>query len=165
MWNPLVCLTDMSKTEECCCHSLCKNLFKPWLFGKWMYFLLTAGNCFRQPEQLYSTRSKIRNWLPGYCHCSVSQQCRRVCFCKTANQWVPINFQNKKKSLMFNLYICVCHVLHRVITRGFRSTCGPSAFLLSIFGLESAFISCAGLQTHLWTTRSGRASVCLSSCI
>ncbi len=43
---------------------------------------------------------------------------------------------------------------YRVFARGLQSTSGPGRLLLSLCGLESAFISCPGLQTHLWTSRS-----------
>lgn len=48
---------------------------------------------------------------------------------------------------------------HRVPARCLQSTSGPGRLLLSHRGLGSALHSCAGLQTHLWTKRSGTHSV------
>lgn len=132
--------------------------------------LFPAGDCFCQSEDLHSTGAKIRNWLPGDHHCSVSQQCGRVCFCQTSNQWVKsqgcisqqreIYQDDNTICLMFScIHSYTCDVFffssYRVFARGVQSTSGPSRLLLSLCGLGSAFISRAGLQTHLWTTRSG----------
>lgn len=52
----------------------------------------------------------------------------------------------------------------RVFAEGYQSPPGPGRLLLSFRGLGSASVSCARLQTHLWTTRSATHTVYLFTC-
>lgn len=119
--------------------------------------LSPSGDCRCQSEDLHSTRAEIRNRLPGDCHRSVPQQCGRVCFCQATNQWVKSEgrkCQRREIGTLIHLQ-CLFSSSYRVFARGLQSTTHPGRLLLTLCGLGPAFISCPGLQTHLWTTRSG----------
>lgn len=170
-------VADMMKIEECHGSPIYFSHLQKPVLGLTVYKnnLSPAGDCPCHSEDLYRTRAEVRNRLPGNYYRSIPQQCGRVCFCQATNQWVKSegckcqqwNICQKANStsltqdrtLNVELLTVTYNVFfpssYRVFARGHQSTPGPGRLLLSLCGLGSAFVSCAGLQTHLWTTRSG----------
>lgn len=71
------------------------------------------------------------------------------------SEWEVENVNVSKGNTLIRLTICCLSLYIRVFARGVQPTSSPSRLLLSISGLGSAHVSCARLQTHLRTTRSG----------
>lgn len=90
-WNSLLCTladTRMPLLNHLSLSiSSAKTCFRLDCLQRWP-LSLPAGDCFCQSEDLYRTRAKVRNRLPGDCHRPIPQQCGRVCFCQATNQWV-----------------------------------------------------------------------------
>lgn len=135
-----------------------------------------AGDCLCQSEDLYCTRSEVRNRLPGDYHCPIPQQCGRVYICQATNKWVKkwrtqmsaqrhltkCYYKSLTQDIISNFELipdillqCLVFSPYRVPAGCHQSTSDTGRLLLSVSGLESTFFSHPGLQTNIWTTRSG----------
>lgn len=81
--------------------------------------------------------------------------------CQQREIWQNVRQPLSHKTYASNVYNAVFSS-YRVFARGLQSTSDPGRLLLSLCWLGSAFISCPGLQNHLWTPRSGiHTELCL----
>ena len=98
--------------------------------------LFPAGDCFCQSAGVCSPGVKIRNRLPGDCHCTISKQCRRVHFCQTTNQYVK-----KKKLSMQNISTRKTTQITKCLLLFFTSSTGSLPGVSSLRLVQAGFFS------------------------